>query len=136
MRRYCQELVSTGSDVRRQQQRVRYWAATAILRCLLSSPAAAEAMLRARRERQVATGPSRDDEASDPESLITQVLDSADEEEPADYVPAASLDDHAAGLREEEIARLDQFLGRVRGIAGPELDSKLAAVAEAVDELL
>ena len=136
VRRYCQELVSTGSEVRRQQQRVRYWAATAILRCLLSSPAAAEAMLRARRERHAGTDPSADDEASDPESLMTQVLDSADEEDPADYVPAASLDDHAAGLREDEIARLDQFLQRARRLAGPELDSKLAAVADAVDELL
>ena len=136
VRRYCQELVSTGSEVRRQQQRVRYWAATAILRCLLSSPAAAEAMLRARKDRHAVAAPSADDEAGDPESLMTQVLDGADEEDPADYVPAASLDDHAAGLREDEIARLDQFLRRARRLAGPELDSKLAAVADAVDGLL
>ena len=136
VRRYCQELVSTGSEVRRQQQRVRYWAATAILRCLLSSPAAAEAMLRARRERNAGADLSVDDEALDPESLMTQVLDSADEEEPADYVPAASLDEHAAGLREEEIARLDQFLQRARRLSGPELDAKLAAVADAVNGLL
>lgn len=137
VRRYCQELVSTGSEVgRRQQQRVRYWAATAILRCLLSSPAAAEAMLRARRERHAGADLSVDDEALDAESLMTQVLDSADEEEPADYVPTASLDGHAAGLREEEIARLDQFLERARRLSGPELDAKLAAVADAVDVLL
>ena len=134
VRRYCQELVSTGSEVRRQQQRVRYWAATAILRCLLSSPAAAEAMLRARRERQTGARLSVDGEALDLESLMTQVLDSADEEEPADYVPAASLEEHAAGLREDEIARLDQFLQRARRLSG--VDAKLAAVADAVDRLL
>ena len=67
---------------------------------------------------------------------MTQVLDSADEEEPADYVPAAPLDQDAAGLREEEIERLDRFLQRARRLAGPKRDAKVAAVADAVDELL
>ena len=67
---------------------------------------------------------------------MTQVLDSADEEEPADYIPAASLGEDATGLREEEIERLDRFLQRARRLAGPERDAKLAAVADAVDELL
>ena len=67
---------------------------------------------------------------------MTQVLDSAAEEEPADYMPAASLGEDATGLQEEEIERLDRFLQRARRLAGPERDAKLAAVADAVDELL
>ncbi len=67
---------------------------------------------------------------------MTQVLDSADEEEPADYVPAAPLEEDAAGLREEEIERLDRFLQRARRLAGLERDAKLAAVADAVGDLL
>ena len=42
---YCCESVSVGSGLRQQQQRVRCWAALAILRCVLSSPAAASAVL-------------------------------------------------------------------------------------------
>ena len=136
VRAYCQDLVSTGPEMRRHQRRVRYWAATAILRCLLSSPAAAEAMLQARRERRARADLGDDGEAVDPESLMTQVLDSADEEEPADYIPATSLGGDAAGLQAEEIERLDSFLLRARRLAGPERDAKLAAVADAVQGLL
>ncbi len=136
VRAYCQELVSTGPEMRHQQRRVRYWAATAILRCLLPSPAAAEAMLHARRERRAGADLGEDGEAVDPEALMAQVLDSADEEEPADYIPAASLDGDAMGLQAEEIERLDRFLQRARRLAGPERDAKLAAVADAVGELL
>ncbi len=134
VRAYCQELVSRGPELQKQQRRVRYWAATAILRCLLSSPAAAVAMLHARRERQDEHSGDAGDEAI--EALGVQVLDSADEEEPADYAPAAALDKEAAGLRAEEIQRLDAFLRRARRLAGPEHDAKLAAVAEAVGDLL
>ena len=136
VRAYCRELVATGPELRRQQRRVRYWAATAMLRCLLSSPAAAEAMLRARRERQDRTSADAADERVDPESLALQTLDSADEEDPPDYAPAAALDEDAAGLRAEEVRRLDAFLRRARGLKGPERDAKLAAAAEAVGELL
>jgi hypothetical protein len=45
VREYCSESVASTAGLRAQQQRVRYWAAIAILRCVLSSPAAAEAML-------------------------------------------------------------------------------------------
>ena len=136
VRAYCQDLVSTGPEMRHHQRRVRYWAATAILRCLLSSPAAAEAMLQARRERRTGADLGEDGEADDPESLMTQVLDSADEEEPADYIPATSLGGDAEGLQAEEIERLDSFLLRARRLAGPERDAKLAAVADAVQGLL
>src|SRR5690606_27890902 len=102
VRSYCQEFVSTGDGMRLQQRRVRYWAATAILRCLLSSPAAAEAMLEARRTRHLEAS---DDghEGVERDSLMLQVLDSADEEEPTDYVPTATLDEAEAGLVGTEI---------------------------------
>jgi hypothetical protein len=38
---YCRETVEAGRQLRATQQRVRHWAAIALLRCLLSSPAAA-----------------------------------------------------------------------------------------------
>src|SRR6266542_222551 len=49
---YCRETVQTGARVGQAQQRVRYWAAIALLRCVLSSPAAAVAVLQRRRERE------------------------------------------------------------------------------------
>ena len=136
VRAYCQEFVSTGPEMRQQQRRVRYWAATAILRCLLSSPAAAQAMLQARRERQGEGDSSADTAVVDAESFVTQILDGTDEEEPADYVPTAPLGGDAAGLRDEEVDRLDGFLRRARGLVGAERDAKLASVAGVVSELL
>lgn len=46
--RYSQELVRSGEGLSRFHQRVRWWAALALLRCISSSPAAAAAALRTR----------------------------------------------------------------------------------------
>ena len=45
---FCTELVRTGQSLGKRQQRVRYWAALALLRCVMSSPAAAIAALERR----------------------------------------------------------------------------------------
>lgn len=132
---YCRESVSVGEDVRQQQQRVRYWAAIAILRCVLSSPAAAEAMLEKRADRR-RDGSERDDDSATESQYAAQVLDSAEEDEPADYIPTAPLDDASAHLTDLEVRRLDGFLREARKLAGPEHDTKLATAAKAVSDLL
>src|SRR6266481_2290906 len=48
---YCRETVEAGRELRAPQQSVRHWAAIALLRCLLSSPAAAATVLDARAAR-------------------------------------------------------------------------------------
>jgi hypothetical protein len=48
---HCRETVEAGRQLRAPQQRVRHWAAIALLRCLLSSPAAAATVLDARADR-------------------------------------------------------------------------------------
>jgi superfamily II DNA or RNA helicase len=131
---YCRESVSAGGGLRQQQQRVRYWAAIAILRCVLSSPAAAAAMLEKRA--------SRIDTAASPDGLdmeeifSAQILDSADDDQPSDYIPTAPLDDAAAALTAGELRRLDGFLKTAQRLSGPEHDAKLAEVEMAVGELL
>src|SRR5262249_1528155 len=42
---FCTDLVRTSQSLGKRQQRVRYWAALALLRCVMSSPAAAGAAL-------------------------------------------------------------------------------------------
>src|SRR5207245_6147008 len=56
------------SGLPQRRQRVRYWAALALLRCVMSSPAAAEAALRRR------LGPPSEEEGDDQLSQ-SQVLD-------------------------------------------------------------
>jgi superfamily II DNA or RNA helicase len=132
---YCRESVSASEGALGQRQRVRYWAATAILRCVLSSPAAAEAMLEKRRDAK-RDGSIPSEEFEGQEALARQILDSAEEEEPSDYVPTAPLDDPKAQLTDAELRRLDGFLKRAQTLRGEKHDAKLAEAMRAVDELL
>ena len=130
---YCRESVAAAAGGA-AQQRVRYWAAIAILRCLLSSPAAAEAMLEKRAEKVVAEGPQDAAEADD--RYGRQVLDSADDDQPPDYVPAAALDDSRTALTRVDLRRLDGFLKRAQSLAGVKTDDKLRRVVAVVDGFL
>lgn len=131
---YCRESVSTAG-MRQQQQRVRYWAAIAILRCVLSSPAAAEAMLEKRAAARK-NGATPTDGLDADAMFSAQVLDSIDEDQPSDYVPTAPLDDPAAELTDSELRRLDGFLKIARTLSGSRDDAKLAEAAQAVSDLL
>ena len=132
--RYCREYVSTPEEAGRHR-RVRYWAALSILRCVLSSPGAARAVLENRKASRSAPqnggGARREDE-----DFERQILDSADEEQPTDYISTAALDDPEAGLEESDIRKLDAFLKRAGKLAGPGQDAKISAAAEAVSSLL
>jgi len=131
---YCRESISSGTGMRQQQQRVRYWAAIAILRCLLSSPAAAEAMLQARSKRKKQ---GDQEELYGEDSLFgAQLLDSIDEAEPSDYIPSAPLDDPAMMLGSDDIQKLNGFLLTAKKIAGSDDDTKLTQATEAVEGLL
>ena len=130
--RFCRQTVS-DSDGRRQ--RVRYWAAVAILRSVLSSPAAAEATLRRRAERK--RGELAQDEDIGEDEFAAQIMDSdSDRDSPPDYAPTSALDDPNANLTRAEIRRLDGFLREARKLRGPKLDAKLAETIEAVEEML
>lgn len=131
---YCRESVQTRPEVRAQQQRVRHWAAIALLRCVLSSPEAAVAVLSERRRRVSGDGEAAP-EAVD-ETYRPQVLDPADEEQSADYVPSAPIEEAEPQLSDAERRRLGEFLRRARQLAGPERDRKLAAAAESLRSLL
>jgi superfamily II DNA or RNA helicase len=132
---YCRETVESGAGLKVQQQRVRHWAAIAILRCVLSSPQAAEAVLgeRARKKgfEEIFQSVEEVDQAFRP-----QVLDPPAEEDSGDYAPSAPLEDEEARWSEAEKRKLSQFLKSARHLAGPESDRKLAAAAQAVAELL
>jgi superfamily II DNA or RNA helicase len=135
---YCRETVRSADEqgMRAHQRRVRHWAAIALLRCLLSSPFAAAAVLSNRQER-LATEEERFagvDEVD--ETYRPQVLDLADEEASADYVPSAPLEEAEEHLSERERRRLRSFVNRALDLVGPQQDRKLARTAEALDEML
>ena len=134
---YCREYVS-GKGMAEQRQRVRYWAALSILRCVLSSPKAAQAALENRRRSQ--DEPRPDDSAGDgelPDELFgRQLVDSADEDQATDHVPAVSLDAPSGASTTSEERRLNAFLRRAQALAGPEHDAKIREAIAAVSDLL
>ena len=134
---YCREYVS-GESMAEQRQRVRYWAALSILRCVLSSPRAAQAALENRRRAQ--DEPFQDDSADDgalPDELFgRQLVDSADEDQATDYVPAVSFEETDGAKASGDERRLSAFLRRAQDLAGPEHDAKIREAIAAVSDLL
>ena len=129
---FCQDMVSGATG---QRRRVRYWAAVSILRCVLSSPAAAEATLQKRADRL--QGNLAEDDTAGLAEFAAQVTDSAaDQDDPSDYAPTAALNAPDTGLSRQEIRRLDRFLEQARRLRGPAVDAKLAECADALAEML
>ena len=128
---YCREYVSS-EGMAEQRQRVRYWAALSILRCVLSSPMAARAVLEKRR---TASGISASGNVSD-DVFSQQIMDSADEDQATDYVPTAPIDDPDSTLDASEVRRLNAFLRRADALADPNGDTKIREAARTVSDLL
>jgi len=134
---YCRESIQSASDLERRHQRVRHWAAIALLRCVLSSPEAAIAVLSERAKRQgledIAVFDSEDEIDA---TYRPQVLDPIEAGDSGDYAPTAPLRDAEPDLSDTERRRLASFLRQARGLAGSKDDAKLIETAQIVGELL
>ena len=128
---YCREYVSV-EGMAEQRQRVRYWAALSILRCVLSSPMAARAVLE---NRKPSFGGRQNGVVPD-EIFSQQIMDSADEDQATDYVLSTPLSDSDSALDASEMRRLNAFLRRADALAGPVGDAKIREAAAAVSDLL
>src|SRR3984893_17552974 len=129
---YCRETVEAGRQLRAQQQCVLHWDGIALLSCLLSSPAAAAAVLDTRADRMA------DYEIQDDidRTYRPQVLDALDDEEAGDYAPTGPLEDSTAEWSDPERRRLVRFRDRARSLAGPQADRKLQELLEILKSLL
>lgn len=117
---YARELVERSVGESKLRQRMSWWAALALLRCVSSSPAAASASLRTKlfnlqSGADPASASSDDELADDLEAMATlAVLDGAEEEFSAEEAaPGADLADSAdAGLLRDLIERSDRLRGK------------------------
>ena len=133
---YCRETVEADSQLRAAQQRVRHWAAIAILRCLLSSPAAAATVLDARADRMAEADAQEETQDEIDRAYRPQVLDVLGDEEAGDYAPTGPLEDAGADWTDPERRRLLRFRDAARGLVGPKADRKLQALIDALKTLL
>jgi len=131
---YAREQV-TGGDGTEVRQRVRWWAALALLRSLASSPAAAAATLRTRAK--TAGAPTADEvDAIGRATVMDTAID--DSSEAADVVAGANeIPDDAAGEAFlSQRRRLLAMAVQAEALAGPKTDRKLAALTKEIKSLL
>jgi superfamily II DNA or RNA helicase len=124
---FCSEIVKTGQALKGRQQRVRYWGALALLRCVMSSPAAAVAALANRHDKLAI-----EEEEPDFRSFIFE----SSEDRTDDDQPTPPLESAAAILNDGDRGRLLE-LGRMAGkLTFHADDTKLAECANLVSRLL
>ncbi|XXQ52569.1 helicase-related protein [Xenophilus aerolatus] len=127
---YARELVERSEGQALREQRMNWWAALALLRCISSSPAAAVNALRTRL--QGALGEAGQAEATSLEEFEAQasdrVLDGTDD--------ALSTDDIEPGAQTEDSQRLQALMASAAALAGQQNDPKLAKLQEHVALLL
>lgn len=125
--RFCSEMVRTGQSLDKRHQRVRYWGALALLRCVMSSPAAAVAALESRHD-TLADG----DEEPDFRTFVFESADDrTDDDQPTPPVEAAE-----ATLGDAERRRLRDLGRMAKGLLDSPQDTKLARCVELIDSLL
>lgn len=127
---YARELVERSEGQALREQRMNWWAALALLRCISSSPAAAVNALRTRL--QGVLGGTDGTEATSLEDFEAQasdrVLDGTDD--------ALSTDDIEPGAQTEDSQRLQALMTSAAALAGQQNDPKLAKLQEHVALLL
>ncbi|MCS6805471.1 MAG: DEAD/DEAH box helicase [Blastocatellia bacterium] len=124
---FCSEIVQTGERLEERKRRVRYWGALALLRCVMSSPAAAVVALTNR------AGPLLDDE---PESVFRPFVFESAEDRTDDETPTPPLEATEATLHDADRRRLRELAKAAEALRGSAEDTKLRRATEIVRKLL
>ena len=119
---WAKESASDASG-KRHQQRVRFWAALALLRSISSSPAAAVAALASR-----AGSASTDDDADADDAGRSSVLDQDDDDETGrlDVTPGADPEESEATSSQRSRRKINELARQAGTLLGPQNDAKLA----------
>jgi superfamily II DNA or RNA helicase len=124
---FCSEIVQAGESMDRRRQRVRYWGALALLRCVMSSPAAALAALEARHEKL----PEGDDEVDFRGFVFESTEDRTDDEQPTPPIDGAK--DTLAEADRRRLRELGKLAARLQA---DDQDTKLTGCVNLVRGLL
>ncbi len=122
---YARTMVEQAKGGTKLQQRMSWWAALALLRCISSSPAAAVLALRTRL--QAAASEAELDQAASETVLDVGADDALTLDE---SVPAGALE------APEDAAALQRLIGRADALRGPQQDPKLKALIAEVQQLV
>ncbi|OGG43369.1 MAG: helicase [Candidatus Handelsmanbacteria bacterium RIFCSPLOWO2_12_FULL_64_10] len=124
---FCSEMVRSGQTLDKRRQRVRYWGALALLRCVMSSPAAAVAALETRHDALA---------SSEDEPDFRPFIFESSEDRTADDPPTPPVESAEATLAEVDRRRLRELGRLAKSLLNTLEDTKLARCAELVADLL
>lgn len=126
---YARELVERSEGQGLREQRMNWWAALALLRCISSSPAAAVNALRTRLLAARSEGTSEIASLDEFEAQASdRVLDGTDD--------ALSTDDIEPGAQTEDSQRLQALMASAAALSGQQHDPKLAKLLDHLAVLL
>jgi superfamily II DNA or RNA helicase len=154
---FCSEIVRTGEQLEQRKRRVRYWGALALLRCVMSSPAAAVAALEKRKGPAAGVGsagplPSFDGaqdrvgslRTADADTLL-QIEEEADfepyvfessNEQTDDSPPVPPVESAEGTLSQTDRRRLRELALLAERLKHDAADTKLATCGQVVTTLL
>jgi superfamily II DNA or RNA helicase len=124
---FCSEIVQTGKSLNQWQQRVRYWGALALLRCVMSSPAAAVAALEARHD-SLTSG----EEDGDFRDFVFE----SDEDRTDDNHPIPPVEAAESTLADGERKRIRELGRLAKKLLNSPQDTKLTDCSDLVASLL
>jgi len=126
---FSSDLVRTSETLSGWRKRVRYWTALAVLRCVMSSPAAAVATLERRAKGQAL---SEEGALEDYEPYIFEPTD----DEPQDAQPAALVGESDPELGDTDRRRLASFVSEAKSLLSGDKDSKVLKCVQIIRKLL
>ncbi len=124
---FCSEIVRTGQVLEERKRRVRYWGALALLRCVMSSPAAAVAALEKR-----AGELKLSEEEPDFGPFVFETTDDLTDDE----APRPPIEEAEASLPQSDRRRLRQLARLAGDLHHSGQDTKLARCREVIQRLL
>jgi superfamily II DNA or RNA helicase len=130
---FAREMVKRTEGESKLRQRMSWWAALALLRCISSSPAAAALALRTRLRATLGVPDEQQLEEMEAAAAET-VLDGASEDELTgdETVPAGTTDEAA----ERDAARLTEMIDCAEALRGEKNDPKLALLRRELETLV
>lgn len=130
---FCAEIVRTGQHLEARKRRVRYWGALALLRCVMSSPAAALAALETRHAR---AGEGEGEAAGEDEVDFRGFVFESDSDRTDDEQPTPPIEEAEASLPNAERRKL-RALGKLAAdLLQAQQDTKLEGLVHSVGQLL
>jgi superfamily II DNA or RNA helicase len=125
---FSRELVKSGEELTGWKRRIRYWTALSLLRCVMSSPAAASAALLKKAET------IQDSELED-DSYSPYVYEST-EEESTDAQPSHIVQQSRKEIRDTDQRKLRSFSKSAENIIKNRKDKKLIKCTDNIRDLL